>query len=214
MFEISIRANVRALTRDLDHLAYRQLPFATALALTALGKRVRDDERRNMTTVFDNPTPFTLASVGTSGATKADPVAVVFIRDVAARYLAPFEFGGTHFLGGKRGLLVPKNIPVNVYGNLPRGTLQRLKGRRDVFIGAVKLKSGITVHGVWQRPARGRRGDGSYGNKGPLKLLVRFSDPTEVKQRLEWFSRAKRTVDRWFQAEFAAAFRKALATAR
>lgn len=214
MFEISVRANVKAITHDLDNLAYRQLPFATALALTGLGKRIADDERRQMLRVFDNPTPFTLGAVGTRGATKSDPVAVVFVRDIAAQYLAPFQFGGAHFLGGKRGLLVPKNISVNQYGNLPRGALQRLKGRRDVFIGAVKLKSGVTVHGVWQRPLRGRRSNGGYGNKGPLKLLVRFSDPLEVKQRLEWFSRAKTTVDRWFQAEFAAAMRKAIATAR
>lgn len=206
MLDISVRANVKAISRDLDNFAYRQLPFATAQALTGLAKRIRDDEQRGMLKVFDKPTPFTLGAVGARGATKANPVAVVYIRDIAAQYLAPFEFGGKHFLGGKRGLLVPKDIPVNQYGNLPRSTLARLKGRRDVFIGAVKLKTGETVHGVWQRPPR--------GTKARLKLLIRFSDPQTVHQRLDWFGRAQATVQRWFNAEFAAAFRKALATAR
>lgn len=210
MLEISVRANVKAIRRDLDNLAYRQLPFATAQALTGLAKRIRDDERREMEKVFNRPTPFTAASVGSRGATKANPVAIVYIRDIAARYLAPFTFGGTHFLGGKRGLLVPKNIPINQYGNLPRGTLARLKGRRDVFIGAIKLKSGETLHGVWQR-ASWERANGSIRR---LKLLVRFEDPLPVHQRFDWFGLAQRTVRRWFNAEFAAAFRRALATAR
>ncbi len=223
-FEISVRADVKELSKRLDSLAYEQLPFATALAVTGLARRVQEAETKGLAATFDRPTPFTMRAFGVKPARKADPTATVFARDIQAAYLEPYEFGGKQVLGSKRAILNPKDIALNVYGNIPRGQLKRLKGRSDVFIGSVKFKSGATISGVWQRPARGARRHGGRGTKGNvsniagantgLKLLIRFTDPVEVHQRLHYFERAQQIVDRWFNAEFSAGMRKALATAR
>src|SRR5882724_2786221 len=106
--KISIRADVKRLQRSLDDVARRQVPFATAQMLTGLAKRVQDEERRNLAKVFDRPTPFTLGGIAVKGARKSDLTAIVYVKPIAAAYLAPFETGGRHFLGAKRGLLVPK----------------------------------------------------------------------------------------------------------
>lgn len=217
MFEISIKADVKALARSLDAFAKTQVPFATAKALTAVAKRVQEAETKAFGDVFDRPTLFTQRSVGVKAARKNDLNAVVFVKDIAAKYLLPYETGGKHFLPhSKRGgtLFNPKAQPVNQYGNLPNGVLRRLAGRADVFVGAVQTKGGTTVNGVWQRPAAaGAKGRG-LNRTGSLKLLVRFGDALPVKQRLGYRERAQAVVQASLRAEFEAAMGEALRTAR
>jgi hypothetical protein len=127
--------------------------------------------------VFDNPTPFTQRAIGKTTATKKTLRATVFIKDKTSEgggqnaYLAPYVRGGNRSLGSKKGMLAPekKNLRTNQYGNLPRGTLQRLKGKPNVFIGSITFKAnGRTVSGVWQRDPtkRGTRRQGEFGTRG------------------------------------------------
>lgn len=205
-FDISVRANVKEITKSLSALAYKQVKFATAQALTALAKEVQADEIQNIASTFNKPKPFTQKSVGVRGARKDTLTATVFVRPIAAKYLDPYEGGGRHVLSG-RALFNPKNIKLDQYGQLPRKVLDRLKARKDIFIGPVKSKSG-TVNGVWQRvPAKRKQ-------PAHLKLLIRFGDSLAVNKRLNYRSRAKALVDRRFNAVFGDAMAKALASAR
>jgi hypothetical protein len=223
VLNISIRTNIKQISKNLTDLAYRQLPFAQAQAVTALAKRVRDVEVAGIKQTFPTATPFTLKSVGVKPARKDDPTAIIFVKDIAAQYLQPFETGGAHFLGGKKGLLVPIDQAVNKYGNLPRDALKSLKGRPDVFIGPVKTKAGI-VNGVWQRVATSRNSSmvNQHGKlkklrklntTGRLKLLIRFKDPQPVKQHMGWGSKAQAAVNKWWRIEFGKAMAKAITTA-
>lgn len=234
MLSLDVQANLKPLMKGLDDLAKKQIPFATARALTAVAKKVQAAEKEALTEVFDRPTLFTQRSIGVKAAKKADLTATVYVKDVAAQYLEPFEVGGQHHLPpSKRGgtLLNPKNIQLNQYGNLPKGKLRRLMGRPDVFVGTINFRSGQTMSGIWQRPERDyRRADykrgyhREYGTKGKLrkvngvltglKLLVQFGDALPVKQRLGYRERAKQVVQSSLQAEFNKAMGEALATAR
>lgn len=221
--EISVRGEYKKLQKSLDTLAYQQLPFATSLALTAMAKRVQAAEVKAMRETFDNPTPFTLKSIGVQAARKGNLQATVYVKDKAAQYLEPYEDGGSHFLPAKV-LLNPKDINLNSYGNLPRNTVKRLKARKDVFIGTVKTKSGQSISGVWQRPARGAQRQGGRGMKGKvnkiagqrtgLKLLIRFGDALPVKQRLHYHSRAAKIVQASFNLEMGLSMTRALRTAK
>lgn len=219
MLDVSVRTSFKEVERSLSSLAREQLPFAKAMAVTGLGRRVQEAEQSAFNKVFDRPAPFTVKSVGVRAARKNDPTAVVFVKDIAAAYLEPFEFGGAHKTNG-RALLNPKAAQTNQYGNLPRNLVARLKNRADIFIGAVKTKSGEVVNGVWQRPMpapsmAGRRARGRGANhSGHLKLLVRFTDPKPVTQHLDYRARAKRVIAAQFDTEFSAAMAKALASAR
>jgi hypothetical protein len=232
MIDLSIRAELKGLTKSLGAFAYRQLPFAQAQAVNALASRVQKGETENLKKQFPSLTPFTAKAVGVNRATKADPTAVVFVRPVAAQYLKPYENKGTHFLGGKKALLVPIDQATNQYGNLPRGTLARLIGRSDVFVGPVKTKAGV-INGVWQRPylreldaSKGYsvklrkkiRGQGMQARgantTGKLRLLIRFKDSPVVKQSLGFGTHARRTVVTYWRVDFDAAMAKAVATAR
>ncbi|MBC8729425.1 hypothetical protein [Paraburkholderia sp. UCT2] len=228
MLELSIRSNIEAVSRKLSALAYRQLPFAEAHTVTELAKLAADAERNALPQVFDNPTPFTVNSVAVQPARKGTPVARVYIRDKAARYLAPYEFGGVQYLGAKPANLVPAGASANQYGNLPRNAIRKYMGRPDVFMGSVRTKRG-TVYGVWQRPflrehATDITGDVAQRRKlrgrhkrlakdanttGRLRLLVEFRAPVETKKRLEFGERAEAVVtanvDRMFGRELARA---------
>jgi hypothetical protein len=221
---ISIRADVKRVQRSLSQLAEKQLPFAAAQACTALAKQVQTEERQALARVFDRPTPFTVNSVGVKAARKTQPEAVVFIKDIAAAYLAPYEEGGVHkLIGAGKTWLNPKDKTLlNQYGNLSKTALTRLKHRGDTFIGTVKTKQGERIGGVWQRPyirpnqnIRGRSKVPAGSNTtGRLKLLVRFGDALLVRQHFDYRTRAEWVVRQQFNKAFGQALARALATAK
>lgn len=221
MIPINIKPDLKPLQRAFINFHAKQAPFATALALTTLAKEVQAIEREDVIETFANPTPFTRNAFSVTPATKGNPIAVVFPKDIQAEYLAPFVEGGSGMqaLGSKRAILLPRSVGLNQYGNIPRNKLASLRGRPDIFVGAVKLKrSGQRVSGVWQRSgprASGvRKVKGVRQPQGSLKLLIKFSDALPVKEHLDFFDRA----DRYLRANAARAFNdamvKALATAR
>lgn len=219
LFNISVRSNIKEISRKLSGVATKQLKFATALALTELGKEVQADESNNIAHTFKKPKAFTKNAVGMRGARKDDLTAIVFVKPIAARYLQPYEDGGNHILPG-RALLNPKDIKLNANGQLPRGVLARLKARPDIFIGPVQTKAG-PVNGVWQRIPAAKKGAqmrrrvaAAVNTAAHLKLLIRFGDALPVTKSLNYRSRARSLVSRRFNSVFSAAVGKALATAR
>jgi hypothetical protein len=206
MFSISVRSNIRDIERGLNDLVRKQLPFATAQAINATAERVRIAQRENMKEVLDEPTPFTLNSVAVKKATKANPVAVVYVKPVAAAYLLPYEIGGKNKLNSK-ALLKPIGAKVNQYGNLPRNLVRRMAAKPNAFVGKVKTKNGV-VDGVWLRTKKTR------GKQAALKLMVKFADAHDVRQRLNYRGVARRVVSATFPTELDRAMAKALATAR
>jgi len=224
VFKISVADDIAKIRKSLTDLEKRQLPFATANALTALAKNAQAAEKEAMPEVFDRPTPFTVNSVAVRGARKSNLEARVFIKDIAAAYLEPFEFGGNHkLLGSGRTWLNPKDkTQLNQYGNFSKTALKRLQARPDIFIGNIKTSSGETIGGVWRRPpsarvtkVKGKRGSVVQGSpRGHLKLLVRFGDARPVKQHLEFGERAFEVVSNTFEREFEVAMNQAIATAK
>ncbi|SIT43682.1 conserved hypothetical protein [Paraburkholderia piptadeniae] len=224
-FAISVVSNAAAVARGLSDVERKQLPFAIAQTITAVARLAAKAEKDAMPKVFDRPTPFTVNSVAVKGATKSNPQAVVYIKDIAAAYLAPYEFGGQHkLIGSGKTWLNPKDRALlNKYGNLSTTTLNRLKGRPDIFVGTIKTRSGESIGGVWQRPAptkvirtpgvksKALRGQNQSGH---LKLLIRFGDARPVRQHLDFGGRAQTVVQRAFAVEFGKALAKAVATRR
>lgn len=230
LMTIRVTSNARDLARGLNDFIQRQVPFAIAQGINRTAQRVVDAERQNLADTLENPSPFTRSAVGLQRAKKGSPTAVVYMKDITASYLEPFETGGVHKLAS-RALLNPKNIRLNQYGQLPRCTLAALKNRPDVFIGAVKTASGETINGVWQRPTNTKRVtllntrgkklgklnklDATQNNgRGKLKLLIRFGDALPVKKQLNWGTRAKQIVDQWIDRDLAEALTDAMRTAK
>lgn len=231
---IDVRIDRSALRRAIADIGERQIPFATALTLNALAKGVKVAEQVEVGRVFDTPNPFTQTAFRTVNATKGNLVSRVLAKDSTNdtggqnAYLAPYVFGGKRSLGKKKKMLAPitNNIGLNSYGNLPRTKVKTLKAKPGVFVGTIRFnKSGKSYSGVWQRPERGRRKDGSYGTIGDthnkldgvrtgLKLLIKFEESTDTHKRLDFEGTARRYIKKNAAHEFDLALRKAMATAR
>ncbi|WP_295541057.1 hypothetical protein [uncultured Pseudacidovorax sp.] len=210
MIGISVRSDMLAFQRKLDAFAYQQMPFATARALTALAGQVKVAEQKALPSVFDRPTPFTVNAIGVKPARKDTLTATVFVKDIAASYLQPYETGGANKLNSK-ALLKPVagKIPLNQYGNLPKNKLAQLRAKSNVFVGPITTKAGKTMSGVWQRakPTKAQPA-------GKLTLLIAFTDAHPARQRLNYHQRAQQIVRANFNAEMRKALADALASAR
>ncbi|MEQ5032648.1 hypothetical protein ABN085_14310 [Morganella morganii] len=213
-------ANLTDLSNQLRTLR-KQIPFATAQAMTAVVRKIEDAQKVAMQRNLDNPTPFTVKSVKSRGARKNDLKAKVFVMNTAAAYLEPFETGGVHKLNGS-ALLNPKDIKLNKYGNLPRNKLSSLKSKENTFIGDI---SG--VNGVWQRKKakKGKKGrkrlqrspNGTRRDrkKQPMpKLLIRFGDALPVEPVLGYQDRAMKMTQALLPQEINRAIAEAIRTAR
>lgn len=213
-------ANLTDLSDQLRTLR-KQIPFATAQAMTAVVRKIEDAQKVAMQRNLDNPTPFTVKSVKSRGARKSDLKAKVFVMDTAAAYLEPFETGGVHKLNGS-ALLNPKDIKLNKYGNLPRNKLSSLKSKENTFIGDIG-----GVNGVWQRKKakKGKKGRkrlqrSSNGTrrdrkKQPMpKLLIRFGDALPVEPVLGYQDRAMKMTQALLLQEINRAIAEAIRTAR
>ncbi|EPL4404694.1 TPA: hypothetical protein ACGW2D_003758 [Morganella morganii] len=213
-------ANLTDLSNQLRTLR-KQIPFATAQAMTAVVRKIEDAQKVAMQRNLDNPTPFTVKSVKSRGARKSDLKAKVFVMNTAAAYLEPFETGGVHKLNGS-ALLNPKDIKLNKYGNLPRNKLSSLKSKENTFIGDI---SG--VNGVWQRrkAKKGKKGrkrlqrspNGTRRDrkKQPMpKLLIRFGYALPVEPVLGYQDRAMKMTQALLPQEINRAIAEAIRTAR
>lgn len=213
-------ANLTDLSNQLRTLR-KQIPFATAQAMTAVVRKIEDAQKVAMQRNLDNPTPFTVKSVKSRSARKSDLKAKVFVMNTAAAYLEPFEIGGEHKLNGS-ALLNPKDIKLNKYGNLPRNKMSGLKSKENTFIGDIG-----GVNGVWQRKKakkgkKGRKrlqrspnGTRRDRNKLPMpKLLIRFGDALPVEPMLGYQDRAMKMTQALLPQEINWAIAEAIRTAR
>lgn len=213
-------ANLTDLSNQLRTLR-KQIPFATAQAMTSVVRKIEDAQKVAMQRNLDNPTPFTVKSVKSRGARKSDLKAKVFVMNTAAAYLEPFETSGVHKLNGS-ALLNPKDIKLNKYGNLPRNKLSSLKSKENTFIGDIG-----GVNGVWQRKKakkskKGRKrlqrspnGARRDRKKQPMpKLLIRFGDALPVEPVLGYQDRAMKMTRALLPQEISRAMAEAIRTAR
>lgn len=200
---ISFESNIREWAADLKDFQRRQLPFATASALTDLARYdVAPAIERQIDRVFDNPTPFTKKGVGYRWATKSSLVSTVFMKDIQGQYLRLEETGGVRTPQG-RAIVMPVGQRLNQYGNIPKGAVKRLLARPDVFTGRIN-----GVAGVWQRTM-----DRTTKERG-VKLLIAWEDKATYTPRFGFYETARASAELNFRGRYEVALSKALATAR
>lgn len=211
-------STLKDLSRQLKQLQ-KQIPFATAQAMTSVVRDIAAAQKVALGRKLESPTPFTVNAVGSSGARKNNLRAKVYVRDIAAGYLEPFEFGGEHKLNSQ-ALLNPKNIKLNKYGNMPRNKLSQMKAKPNVFVGEVN-----GVNAVWQRrkPKKSKKKRAKRSAKGTRrpkpkqrspKLLVRFGDALPVAPVLGYMDRSRTMAEALMPGALSRAIADAIRTAR
>ena len=102
MIQVSVKVDSKGVTRGLDALVRKQLPFATARALTSLAKTATGDVRGAMAKAFSAPVPYTLTAFYAKPATTKDPTAFVGTREFAGKGTPAWKYLQFQDLGGAR----------------------------------------------------------------------------------------------------------------
>ena len=201
--ELSIKSNIDQFQKDLDKVAKTQIPYATALALNTLARKVIAGEIEEIEKDFPTATPFTKRAFSYIPATKSNPFTTIYAKDIQDTYLEPYTDAGSSVPTAGGAMLVPKGIGLNQYGNIPYKKIASLRAGGNVFVGTIKTKAGAKIGGVFER-LKGK------GDTQRLKILVRFTDPWNVKQHFDFEQRAIDTIEREVQDAMEQALLKAL----
>lgn len=147
--------------KNMDNMAKKQVPFATAKALTNTAQAVKEELIKEMTRVFDRPTPFTLNSLVVIMATKTNLKAEVQTKfpprlSQKQHYLEPQIKGGSreykefekalHCIGvlpSDMTAIPGKGAKLDAYGNMSRGEIVKILSYFKAF-GEQGYKANIT----------------------------------------------------------------------
>lgn len=209
---LSVRANFLELARTIDSIGRKQLPFATAQALTDTAKAAAVTLGGELESIFDRPTPFTKRGIGATSAKKSTLTATVFVKDRQAKYLELQELGGTRSPSGKALVLPGKGMKLNSYGNLPRAAVARLRGE------AAQRGRGTHDAGVaYIAGARAPGGVGGYFRREGghrLTRLIAFAGKAEYGPRFGFTERVEAAAAGLFETHIAPRLTAAIASAK
>ncbi len=231
---INIRVQINGLD-GLDARLARQARFAAAVALTRTAQDVRAAIPAALDQVFDRPTTFTKQGTYLRAARRDNLVAEVGFRDIQAKYLRLQAEGGI-YMPREAGIKLPGNIQLNAFGNIPRGTIAKLKaaadngqlsaalarrlnvqGNRRKGAKPLQLFFGVPRGAGWEDAPLGiwRRVPGAPGQPGKLIPIVVFEDtPAKFRKRLDLGAIARPIVAKRLQGNFNRALAQALSTVR
>lgn len=161
MLQISIKSDLEATVSRWARVAGDQMPIATAMALTRTARAAKEEIERQLPSLIDRPTPYTLRGFRLWPATKRKLVAEVDFRGTmgsagARDFLAPLVYGGERKLKAfERSLqstgLLPSGyaaLPgsaakIDAYGNMSRGQIVQMLSYFKAF-GEQGYRSNIT----------------------------------------------------------------------
>lgn len=178
--EIEIEG-MEELRRGLAHKA-KQIPFATAVALTRTAQDVQRGIKGHMKGIFDNPTAFTLNSIRIKAARKNDLSAFVWIRDEAFKGTSPDKYLRPQAEGARRNAKRHERA-LNYAGILPRGWAT-VPGRDARLNRAGNITSGTYTKILSQLKASPDPLQNVTGKKDkPFFVLRKSGKPLGVYQR-------------------------------
>ena len=212
--QVSVKANVKQLTKGLNKIQRKQIPFATSKALNTLAFDVRKTLQTVLPEYIDQPTPYTTRAIQVEKSTKKKLITTVGFRGFGfgkgkgsvppAEYMALQIGGGTRNKKG-RGIPVPtKHQKTNRYGNVVKGRINKLLADKQKFFSGIPKGMGKDAAGIWER----------LGKKGKLRMLIAWEDRAIYQKRFPFRMIVDKTIRTNFKKRFESALRDALQTAR
>lgn len=223
--------------KDADKAAARlaairnQMPYATAVALTRTAQHTRDKIEREMGSVFDNPTRWTLKSIRIKPARKNDLQAIVAVKDQATRgnpalfWLSPEVHGGrradkrAEALLKRADLLDPgwqavpgKEAALNRFGNMTKSAIVKaVNGAKASEAG--QQQDGRTKYFVMREGVK-PIGIAARFSKKRMGMVLAFVRTGTYQRRLDFYGTGNKAIKAHYQKAFNQALRQALDTAK
>lgn len=226
------------LTRKLDSMS-RQVPFATARAITQTAKSVENKLQASMAGAFKSPSPYVKRSTFATVATKVNLSSTVGIKDQKpSGGTAPAVLLKEHFSGGVRGnkpfekallslgampqgyrAMPGKGMKLDAYGNPNRREIGEMLGSLRTRMQMYKGRGKNTVLvGFFVVPvgATSKLHPGVYKRvaRGALLTMFIFVKQASYHKVLDFMRDAQEVVAAEFQPNFDKAFEDAMRAAR
>jgi hypothetical protein len=168
--KISIKDNIKEVTKQLSRVQKKQIPFAAMLTLNDVAFMARKELRKQAEKKFENPIPFTLNGFQVVRSKLTQLTSIVFIESKRYEYMKFEVFGGTR-MPKARAIVVPTSkMAVNKYGNMTKNKIKTLLGQDNVFSKTINGKPGI-----WQQNKdRSMTRLASYKDNAPYKPIFHF----------------------------------------
>lgn len=192
--------SIKRTARWLDSVGKKQLPFATALALTQTAKDVQKAELKHLHTRFTirnkwpERGPY---AIKVQSATKKRLFSKVFTN---ADWMPVHEFGGIKTPEGNNLAIPTSNVKRGKTGKITKG--QRPQNLKRSFI----LTQSNGQKGIWKRTGRGKRSE--------IKPMYWLEPRAKIKEWWDWFRVGFTTVNRTFNKNFSRALDRAIRTAK
>lgn len=213
MMQINVSSNIKEVTRGLNAVQRKQIPFAASLALNDVafeaGPKGKVLAEKADKTFKGGATRFTQRGFKVKKATKRDLTAEVFVDKNQAQYLRFQIYGGTRFPLHKALMISTDKTRLNRFGNITPATYKQLiNNKTKYFKGVPKGKSGQNYEGIWERYGRSKR----YPGGQRIRMVARYVDKAQYRPLFP-FAETTQGVVFSQQSGIAVRFRKRLAQA-
>lgn len=231
-------AGITAAQADLKK-AQSQIPFATMNALNSTATIVKGELEREISSVFDRPTRWTLNSLRILYAKKTKLSARVWMKDEAdksgpaTKWLLPEIEGGKRdpkhsetrlrdkgLLSDSRYIMPGKDAKLDKHGNLSRGTIRKVVSGLGASFDKLQNSTGSRRSQANKRAffllgkGDGALGIGQRTGKRSIRMIIAFGKSPTYSKRLDFYGKGNKVATENIEAEMIKAMRKALATAR
>lgn len=208
MLSFNVKSNVKEFTRGLTNTQKRQIPFATARALTRTAQAGQKDIQEAIPNIFNTTKKWWLKQQPTGikikPAKKTDLEAVIYTRAYFAKLQ---EQGGikTSYQGG--GILVPtERVPK--YGRKSGGAAKVIAGKK------ILRRGGKANASPFLTMKSGHKGVFRRKSKKTVELLYTFTPRASIQPRFGFHRLAMQSAKKHFGKEFHKSLKSALRTAR
>lgn len=215
--QMSVIAETKKLTKHLNRIQKKQIPFATSKALNDVAFDARSFVQKSLPRRLDRPTKGIISSVQVLKSKKKNLVATVGFAGLGFKSTkwseSPAKIMLRHIEGGTRsplGKAIPvpivRNLKLNKFGNMPRTKIKTLLAKSDkYFSGQPKGRDA----GIYERTKRTKK------KPGKLKMLVNWESTTQYKSgRFPFKKIVELAVKKKYRMRFDAALNNALRSAR
>ena len=196
---LSVHSNTKQLTAHLNRIQRKQIPFATAKALTQTAFDVKRTLQNALPRRLDRPTKGIINSVQVDKATKYNVTARVGFaglgfdktlwRESPAKIMRYHIKGGTRY-PNKRAIAVPVKQTTNQFGNLKRNAVKNLLANTTKYFSGTP--KGMSNAGIYERQKKKLKmlvawePKATYqGGRFPFKGIVKLSVAKNYRKRFE-----------------------------
>jgi len=194
--QISVKSNIKEITKFTTNVQKKQIPFATSVAINNTLFDLKKEMAKQMDKKLDRPTPFTKRGFFINKAKKNLLVGVLLMKDIVANYMQYQIEGGTRTTGKRIPVPYKPNARLNKFGNII-GKKTGLIKKNTQFIADLG-----GTEGVYERTKQG------------VKLIIGFERSVNYRPRFPFYTIAEKFSNAVFDKKFAKAFDRALRSAR